>query len=77
MYHEVTDPSICKNEDDGAKVVFRRLCKKVEEDDNIYEKFVIHIRENYDSSAKKTIAILDEQYKQIYTQGMNRYSVKE
>ncbi len=74
MYKKITN--VYKSEDDRAGMIFQKLCDKVQEDCNIYEMFVKHIRGYPDSGAKKTIAMLDERYKEIESQGMIRYCVK-
>ena len=71
MYKKITN--VYKSEDDRAGMIFQKLCDKVQEDCNIYEMFVKHIRGYPDSGAKKTVAMLDERYKEIESQGKTKF----
>ncbi len=73
QYREITNPDHHRSKDDRAHMVWQGLVDKVEEDDDIYETFVEHIRRDYsDSGAEKTVAKLDEQYEKIKSQDMIR-----
>ncbi len=60
IYDQVTDPESRSTEAILAKIVFRELRNKVEEDDKIYKKFVEHLRNKID--CEKTVTDLDYTY---------------
>ncbi len=49
LHNEVTDMKSHDSKDDRAKILYQELCKKVEENDDIYLTFVGYIRDNQDS----------------------------
>ncbi len=71
IYSQVTDPESRSTVDILAQIVFRELRNKVEEDDEIYKKFVEYLRNEI--ASKKTVTELDRTYdkqlKQIKNEG--------
>ncbi len=65
-YKEVTNPKTTRTKDESAKLVFKELIDKVEEDDEIYKQFVDYLRNNLRST--KTVKMLDDTYAK---QGIN------
>ncbi len=74
IYSQVTDPESRSTVDILAQIVFRELRNKVEEDDEIYKKFVEYLRNEI--ASKKTVTELDHSYDKQLKQIMNESKLK-
>ncbi len=74
IYNQVTDPESRSTVAILAQIVFRELRNKVEEDDEIYKKFVEYLRNEI--ASKKTVAELDRTYDKQLKQIMNEGKLK-
>ena len=74
IYNQVTDPESRSTVAILAQIVFRELRNKVEEDDEIYKKFVEYLRNEI--ASKKTVTELDRTYDKQLKQIMNEGKLK-
>ncbi len=74
IYSQVTDPESRSTVDILAQIVFRELRNKVEEDDEIYKKFVEYLRNEI--ASEKTVTELDRTYDKQLKKIMNESKLK-
>ncbi len=73
-YNQVTYPELGSTATTLAKILFRGLINKVEEDDEIYKKFVEYLRDEI--ASKITVTELDRTYDKQLKQIMNEGKLK-
>ncbi len=69
IYNQVTDPESRSTVDILARIVFRELRNKAEEDDEMYKKFVEYLRNEI--ASKRTVTELDRTYDKQLKKSMN------